>query len=230
MPNPSGTKIPLKQMLGGRRLCGAKKGDIEMKLTGCAGLFFCIILLFSCTTTDQRTELSNRSTVSSYEPKQIFAETNKDVMLYFAGMDVGFTAIKTNTFSDKGTPQELIIKSSDSSKFTIKNYTSCTLNEAIDKNNNVTTHLVVNYSIRPDSITKLNNGIVDNKISFIDLINSISEDDLYAQQDGSSNPPDLRYIDKIRQAFVYNIAIQTSKNEEIILQVFVEKFMNAKDL
>jgi hypothetical protein len=165
-----------------------------------------------------------------YEPQKLAAATDTDVLLCFENMDLGVTALLTNVVPGEQEGQDLIIKSLNGKKFTIIGIDTVTLNEALDKDGKVLAYLVINYSIKIDRLKKVNKLIKNDEVPFSKLLNSLSESDFEKKVDGTTKAPDPMSFVKLRNAFVYNISVETSEGKKVFLQVFIENFTDAGEL
>ncbi len=164
-----------------------------------------------------------------YEPQRIPASIDEDVLFYIADMNVGFTSVTMNKLPTSK-KEDLTIRAKNGDSFKIVNFTSTTLNEALDANEKVLAYLVTNMKIKEEKIEELNRSIKNKQVTFMELINQLGDNDFNKTISGSQNPPDKDSFESLRHVFAYNIYVESSNKNIIQLQVVVEAVNKASEL
>jgi hypothetical protein len=160
----------------------------------------------------------------NYEPQQLKAATDENVLFYLPGVDVGFTALKTNDMPS------LIMRSKNNASFKIANLSIVSLNEALTQDGKVLAFFVAEYTLKENGLITINNLIKNGSIEFENLLNTLQEDDFTINTSGSKKAPDPNEFAKLRNAFVYNFIIEDNGKKQFPMQVYVEKITDASEL
>lgn len=160
----------------------------------------------------------------TYEPEKLKATMEEDVLLYIPGVDVGVTSIQLNKYSS------LLIKSKTGKKFTIVNFSSVTINEALMENGNKLSHNVQHYKVKKSRLKVINKEIGPDGISLDSIMDLIRKSDVDMTLDGSKEAPDPKKFSKLRNAFVYNFVVKDHARKQFPLQIYIEYFTDASQL
>ncbi|GMQ57255.1 hypothetical protein AN1V17_16500 [Vallitalea sediminicola] len=158
-------------------------------------------------------------------PKEGYSDWDASIQIYFDELEsyVG-TAIKGNGIKD------FKLKSKEGKDFTFSQVSIINLNEALDSDGNVLSYIATEYLTNEDSLIKLDNLVTEGTVSFFDIVNELSTDDFAIKDYGTAEVPDKNIFDQLRKVYCYYIVVVDNSNQEIPIQIFIEKFIEKEDL
>ncbi|PKM95955.1 MAG: hypothetical protein CVU84_03905 [Firmicutes bacterium HGW-Firmicutes-1] len=158
-------------------------------------------------------------------PTPNYSDWDASVQIYIKEMGsfVG-TAIKANGIND------FLIKSKNSTDFTIIGFNSISLNEALDSEGNVLAYVATEYVVKEDSLVRLNGLVKEGAASYLDLMKELSLGDFITKDYGTKEAPDKTKFKQLRQVHSYNIIVLDNSGKKIPLQLFLEVIQDAADL
>ena len=176
------------------------------------------------------TMLASLLFANEFEPEKLTTETGTDVAMFIKELDfsqdIGFTAVQVNSML--AAKQSIIIKSTK--KFTISAWKCVSMVQALDENGEESAYMVTQYSVKENSLKKLNKLIKKNQVTLEKLVNAVKDNDLDSEQHGTTEAPSPETFAKLRTLDVYDIFAKTSDGKEIHLQIYAEDFTDSKDL
>lgn len=99
-----------------------------------------------------------------------------------------------------------------------------------DSDGNVLSYVATEYLTNEDSLIKLDNLVTEGTVSFFDIVNELSTDDFAIKDYGTAEVPDKNTFDQLRKVYCYYIVVVDNSNQEIPIQIFIEKFIDKEDL
>jgi len=159
-----------------------------------------------------------------YEPRQLTATSNENVLFYLEGIKIGFTAIKTDNMPS------LEIRGKNNTPFKIVDFSVLSLSEALKQDGAVLAFLVQEFKINDTGLLKINNLIKNGTVGFQQLLNELQMSDFTVTTNGSKQAPDPNDFVKLRNAHVYNFMIEDNNKRQFPMQVYIEKIRDASEL